>query len=240
MCDKQELIIDNLRERLIDVQKHYKDFEVVHQRLVRDIERHRADPNYPVAPMKIQRAVGLQVYTPSTPITASTSAPIPIVINESPAKRKRQSTEDDEEPKSNEEEPVKKKNKKSETKTTIKSIPEMPHSFEPSNVPANAKQIPPKPNLKVCKNSAGETRVLLNFENFNPVDYADIESYEIYACDVTKEIGKWEKLDSVKPLLLPMGVTLKQFNHGQKFFFIVRAIDEYKRSGDFSDAKTWT
>lgn len=97
-------------------------------------------------------------------------------------------------------------------------------------------------------------------DNYGP-DHAEIHSYQIYAYEETSappDTANWRHVGDVKALLLPMAVTLTQFQEGnddermqllsklkhfffpgQKYFFAVRAMDDHKRLGQFSLPKTW-
>ncbi|CRK95869.1 CLUMA_CG009316, isoform A [Clunio marinus] len=55
---KQEKIIEKFRKRLDDVAKQYNDLEMIHKRVMKDLQDR---PNVPIIPVKITRAVGLQV-----------------------------------------------------------------------------------------------------------------------------------------------------------------------------------
>lgn len=60
-CEKQNEIIDNLKQRIQSIAKQYNDLDMIHKRIVKDLKER---PDQPITPVKITRAVGLQVYQP--------------------------------------------------------------------------------------------------------------------------------------------------------------------------------
>ncbi|XP_073968529.1 fibronectin-III type domain-containing protein windei isoform X2 [Rhodnius prolixus] len=94
---------------------------------------------------------------------------------------------------------------------------------------------PPKPTLRICKNSTG---IMLSW-NFEVDLPTTIRKYQVYAYQegAPVEVCKtemWKKVGDVDALPLPMACTLTQFKEGHKYFFVVRAIDVNTRIGDFS------
>lgn len=59
--EKQEKISESYQKRLDNINKQYKDLEMIHNRVIKDLKDR---PDVPIAPVKITRAVGLQVYQP--------------------------------------------------------------------------------------------------------------------------------------------------------------------------------
>lgn len=60
-CEKQDEIIENLKQRIQSITKQYNDLDMIHKRIVKDLKE---KPDQPITPVKITRAVGLQVYQP--------------------------------------------------------------------------------------------------------------------------------------------------------------------------------
>lgn len=106
-----------------------------------------------------------------------------------------------------------------------------------SNVPSFAKRMPPKPSLKISRVSQG---IVLSW-NMPPLDdHETISSYQLFAYQETNSVipstSLWKKVGDVKALPLPMACTLTQFQDGNKYYFTVRAVDQYGRCGTYSDA----
>lgn len=72
--------------------------------------------------------------------------------------------------------------------------------------------------------------------------HAEIKDYQLYgyqAADQPPNSSNWKSLGNVRALMLPMAVTLSQFQDGQTYFFCVRARDIHHRYGLFSLPASW-
>jgi hypothetical protein len=68
--EKCEEVIHGLKRRIEALTKQYNDLDMIHARVVRDLKER---PDGPVTPVKITRAVGLQVYQPQCAVVKSKS-----------------------------------------------------------------------------------------------------------------------------------------------------------------------
>eukprot|EP00102_Acyrthosiphon_pisum_P022823 XP_016660033.1 PREDICTED: uncharacterized protein LOC107883803 [Acyrthosiphon pisum] len=107
------------------------------------------------------------------------------------------------------------------------------------------KRLPPAPNLTISKSSEVQNMpqalVLSWTMNVNRT-IAEVISYQIYAYQETPDqppsIDLWKKIGDVNALPLPMACSLTHFSNGQKYHFLVRAVDVYTRVGPFSTPKS--
>lgn len=70
--EKQEKLCEAFKKRLDNVVKQYNDLEMIHKRVMKDLKDR---PEAPITPVKITRAVGLQVYQPVS--RTKSAAPVP-------------------------------------------------------------------------------------------------------------------------------------------------------------------
>ncbi|XP_070501912.1 enolase-phosphatase E1-like [Chironomus tepperi] len=347
-CEKQDEIIDNLKQRIQSITKQYNDLDMIHKRIVKDLKER---PDQPITPVKITRAVGLQVYQPHNSnnsnnlkqkVTSTTNKPTAKRPNDSDlsekeaeAKRKKSNkiitpmrpplSEKEkaslEKQEATIEQKIRTKVIKSDTVSSPTSTKPTPNgmaktqsmershlsstqsidltdeddtplsmmtqqppalvaiqknsfmsprglmrpmsavrgpspnilnrqglSRHPAPLPQtpvqqnhpSMKKIPPRPTIKI-NNVQNGIIVSWTVDTLTP-EHAEIHSYQIYAYEETRSVPtteSWKHVGDVKALLLPMAVTLTQFQEGQKYHFAVRAVDIHRRMGQFSLPKTW-
>lgn len=139
----------------------------------------------------------------------------------------------------------------------------LPYPYNPQSDP-NWKRIPPRPMIRINNNTSG---IVISWNMEHTKEHAEVLSYQIYAYQVLIQnesqwacvrfekqnillvllqetsnppsTETWRHVGDVKAMLLPMAVTLTQFQEGQKYHFAVRAVDEHGRSGLFSVPRTY-
>ncbi|XP_037810822.1 activating transcription factor 7-interacting protein 1 [Lucilia sericata] len=111
-----------------------------------------------------------------------------------------------------------------------------PQAFNPA-----WKLPPPRPTIRISNLDNG---IVISWTMEESMDrHAECVSYQIYAYQETSGppmVDSWRHVGDVKAMLLPMAVTLTQFQEGQRYYFAVRAVDCHQRFGPFSLPKTWS
>lgn len=99
---------------------------------------------------------------------------------------------------------------------------------------ANSRPIPPAPVIQVEKAGNG-----VNLKWDIHADLSKFETiihYQIFACQGgnSQILNEWQHVDNVVPLKLPIVVGLTEFESGCRYFFTVRAVDRFSRTGNCS------
>lgn len=76
--ESQELRIQTFQTKTAELAKQYRDLEMVHKKVLSDLELRNSGV---IMPVKITRAVGLQVCSPRHPTPLPTATPLPINAN---------------------------------------------------------------------------------------------------------------------------------------------------------------
>lgn len=110
-----------------------------------------------------------------------------------------------------------------------------PGPLPPSDNQSN--KLLPQPFIQVEQSTLS---IFLSWDLPTTDRYSKIAHYEIYVSK--QEIGlpstPWSYLATVKAIQLPMRTTLQDIETGVKYSFAVRAVDENKRYGPFSNARS--
>lgn len=95
----------------------------------------------------------------------------------------------------------------------------IPPMMQNALTPHKPKRLPSQPEVTISKDNQKQGIVVSwNISDYSPGTFAEIKSYEIYAYEdnnAPPALTNWRKVGDVKALLLPMAVTLTQFNKGE-------------------------
>lgn len=123
-----------------------------------------------------------------------------------------------------------------ENNVRLQRTPPLPPAHYVSGNPS-WKRIPPRPIVEIDFTDKTEPITIKWTFDESANDYAKIAYYQMYR--YKQSHTDWVLMDRVDAMPLPIAVTLEQFETMDRYFFVVRAVDEHNRTGLFSTPQTW-